>query len=124
MNLRRQQTGMSVLGLLVMAMIAGFFILCIIRLSPPYFEYLSIKNIVEKTATEHVPGEESLDDIRRKIATSFNTNQIYELKPRDVQVYREKGVTRINANYEVRVPIVWRIDAVLKLDDLEFIAGN
>ena len=54
----------------------------------------------------------------------FNTNQIYAIKIGDVEIYREKGNTYIDANYEARIPIAGRIDAVLKFDDLLFLAGQ
>jgi hypothetical protein len=68
--------------------------------------------------------KESISDIRRKIANIFNSNQIYLLDPRDVEVYTKEGKTYIDANYEVRLPIMWRIDAVLKFDDLLYQVGN
>jgi hypothetical protein len=66
---------------------------------------------------------ESTARIRRAIETRFNTNQIYELDPREVEIYRRKGKTYVDATYEVRLPIFGRIDAVLKFDDLIFELG-
>jgi len=102
----------------------GFFVMCAIRMAPPYFEYLSVKEIVSSVAMEHEPQTQSIGQIRRKLDNMFNTNQIYELDPADVEVYRKSGKTYIDANYEVRVPVMGRIDAVLKFDDLLYVAGN
>ena len=63
-------------------------------------------------------------DIRRRVAMMFNTNQIYDLAPKDVEVFRKDGVTYIDASYEKRVPIMGNIDAVMKFDDLKVVAGN
>ena len=68
--------------------------------------------------------KQSIRQIRHNLDMTFNTNQIYELKPRDIKIYNKKGKTHIDANYEVRVPIVWRIDGVLKLDDLHYTVGS
>lgn len=70
------------------------------------------------------PATESPSDIRRKFANIFNTNQIYGLDYKEVEIYNKGGKTYIDANYEVRLPIIWRIDAVLKLDDLFYEVGN
>ena len=115
---------MSIPGMLLIAMMVGFFVMCAIRMAPPYFEYLSVKEIVQKVALEYDPATESTGQIRRKLDNLFNTNQIYELDPRDVEVYRKDGKTYIDANYEVRIPVMGRIDAVLKFDDLLYIAGT
>jgi hypothetical protein len=124
MNTRQRQTGMSIPGMLVIAIMVGFFVMCIIRMTPPYFEYLSVKDIIQQVVMEHEPETQSIGQIRRRIDNLFNTNQIYELQAKDVEVYRKDGKTFIDASYEVRIPVMGRIDAVLKFDDLKYVAGN
>lgn len=124
MNTRQHQSGMSILSILVILLMVGFFILCAIRIIPPYTEYLTVRGIVSKMAMETDPVTESPSDIRRKFANLFNTNQIYKLDYKEVEIYSKGGKTYIDANYEVRLPIIWRIDAVLKLDDLFYEVGN
>jgi hypothetical protein len=115
---------MSIPGMLAVAIMVGFFVMCIIRMAPPYTEYLSVKSIIEQVTMEFDPQTQSIGDIRRRIDFMFNTNQIYELKHKDVEVFRKDGKTFIDARYEVRVPVMGRIDAVLKFDDLLYVTGN
>ena len=124
MNTRQRQSGMSILGILFIMLMVGFFIMCAVRILPPYVEYLSVKDIVSRVAEETDPVTESPADVRRKFANIFNTNQIYKLNYKDVEIYSKNGKMYIDANYEVRLPIIWRIDAVLKLDDLLYQVGN
>ena len=118
------QRGMSIPGMLIVAAMVGFFVMCAIRMVPRYLEYLSIREIVSTIATEYNPEEDSISDIRRKIETIFNTNQIYDLKPKDVEVFTKDGRTFIDARYESRVPIMGNIDAVMHFDDLEVETGK
>ena len=124
MNTRQRQSGMSILGILSIMLMVGFFIMCAVRIVPPYVEYLSVKDIVSRVAAETDPVTESPSDVRRKFANIFNTNQIYKLDYRDVEIYPKNGKMYIDANYEVRLPIIWRLDAVLKLDDLLYEVGS
>jgi uncharacterized protein YeeX (DUF496 family) len=124
MNTRQHQRGMSIPGILAIMAMVGFFVMCALRMTPPYFEYLSVREIVNTIAREHNPEEEDIADIRRRVAMMFNTNQIYDLAPKDVEVFRKDGVTYIDASYEKRVPIMGNIDAVMKFDDLKVVAGN
>jgi hypothetical protein len=124
MTARRRQSGMSMLGILIIMLMVGFFAMCVIRMTPGYLEYLSVKEIIAGIAMEVDPVKDDIRDIRRKIATIFNTNQIYLLNPDDVEIYSKEGKTYIDANYEVRLPVMWRIDAVLKFDDLLYQVGN
>jgi hypothetical protein len=115
---------MSIPGMLAVAIMVGFFVMCIIRMAPAYTEYFSVKSIIEQVTMEFDPQTQSIGDIRRRIDFMFNTNQIYELKHKDVEVFRKDGKTFIDARYEVRVPVMGRIDAVLKFDDLLYVTGN
>jgi hypothetical protein len=119
-----QQRGMSIPGMLIIAAMVGFFVMCSIRMVPRYLEYLSIREIVTTIAREYNPEEQDLGDIRRRVDTMFNTNQIYDLKPKDVEIFHEKGKTYIDASYEVRVPIMGVIYAVMVFDDLQIETEN
>lgn len=124
MNTFSQQRGMSIPGMLIIAAMVGFFIMCVIRLGPRYLEYLSIREIVTTIAREYNPEEQDLGDIRRRVDTMFNTNQIYDMNPKEVEIFHEKGKTYIDANYEVRVPIMGIVDAIMTFDDLEIETGD
>ena len=124
MTTRQRQAGLSIPSMLAVAVMVGFFVMCAIRMVPRYFEFLSVREIVTTIAREHNPKEENIGDIRRRVAKMFNTNQIYDLKPKEVEVYRKDGETYIDASYEVRLPVMGRIEAVLVFDDLKYVAGN
>lgn len=124
MATRRHQSGMSVLGILAILLMLGFFAMNIIRMVPPFLEYLSVKDIIARIAMDPDSGNSSNSDIRRKIANIFNTNQIYLLDPNEVEIFSKGGKTYIDANYEVRLPVMWKIDSVLKFDDLLYAVGS
>ena len=120
----RRQQGMGLLGLLLIAMMVGFFVMSAIRIAPGYIEYLSVRDIVIRVVEEYNPEEDTFVDLRRKLADFFNTNQIKSLKAQDIEITRREGKVIVNANYEQRIPLVWRVDAVVRYDDLEFVAGE
>jgi hypothetical protein len=124
MKMLRRESGMSIIGTIAILIMLGFFAMCILRMLAPYTEYLSVKDIIQRIATDPETVGKSARDIKRKIDFVFNTNQIYELDHKDVNVFRRKGKQYIDANYEVRLPIMWRIDAVLKFDDLLYQVGD
>ena len=123
MKSRQSQAGMSIPGMLVIAIMVGFFVMCGIRMTPVYLEYLTVKRIMEDVASEFKPEEDQIRDIRRKISNMLNTNQVYGLEPKEVEVFRKDGKTIIDASYEARIPIMGRIDAVMNFDDLIYVAG-
>ncbi len=59
MREHKRQSGMSIPGMLIIAAMVGFFIMCVIRLGPRYLEYLSIREIVSTIAREYNPDSEA-----------------------------------------------------------------
>ena len=123
MKMRQRQAGMSIPGMLVIAIMVGFFVMCGIRMTPIYLEYLTVKRIMEDVASEFKTEEDTIADIRRKISNMLNTNQVYLLKPKEVEVFRKEGKIMIDSNYEARFPVMGIIDGVLRFEDLTFVAG-
>lgn len=124
MKTRRRQSGMSMLGMLAIAVMVGFFAMCGLRIAPSYFEYLTVKDLITKVATEHGAETKTARELRRSISTNLNTNQVYGMSAKDVEIYRKEGKMFIDANYEARIHVMGRIDAVMSFDDLKFEVGK
>ena len=124
MKLRHRQSGMSILGMLIIGIMVGFFVMVGLRMAPSYFEYLTIKDAVTKTATEYEADKKTLTQLRTRVTNLFITNQVYGYNPDDVKIYRKDGKTYIDANYEARIHVVGRIDAVMNFDDLKLEVGQ
>ena len=124
MKLRHRQSGMSILGMLIIGIMVGFFVMVGLRMAPSYFEYLTIKDAVTKTATEYDADKKTLSQLRVRVTNLFITNQVYGYNPDDVKIYRKDGKTYVDANYEARIHVVGRIDAVRNFDDLKLEVGQ
>ena len=124
MKTRQRQSGMSILGILTIGIMVGFFAMCGLRMAPSYFEYLTVKDILIKVATEYGAEAKTARELRRSISTNLNTNQVLGIHPKDIEIYRKEGKTYIDGTYEVRIPIFGRIDAMIRFDDLLFEVGK
>ena len=123
MNIRHRQSGMSLLGMLAIAIMVGFFVMCGLRLAPSYFEYLTIKEVVTKVAGDFDADKKTIRELRRRMESLLNTNQVYGVNPKDIEIYRKDGKTFIDANYEARIHVMGRIDAIMNFDDLKVQVG-
>jgi hypothetical protein len=119
-----RQQGMGMLGMLTIGVMVGFFVMSGIRIAPGLIEYQTIRELVIQAAEGYDDDEDTIADIRRALSGSFNMNQIKTIKPRDIEIIRKDGKVMLNANYEDRIPLFWRIDVVVKYDDLVFVAGE
>lgn len=124
MSIRHRQSGMSIVGILAIATMVGFFVMCALRLAPSYFEYLTVKEVVTKVAGEYDADKKTIRELRRSMENLLNTNQVYGVKSKDIEIYRKDGKTFIDANYEARIHVMGRIDAVMNFDDLKLQVGQ
>ncbi len=124
MKTRSRQSGMSLLGMLTIAIMVVFFAMCGLKMGPSYFEYRAVKGIITKVATEYGAESKTARELRRSISTNLNTSQILGIHAKDIDIYREEGKTFIDANYESRVEIMGSIDAIISFDDLKFEVGK
>ena len=117
-SLHSRQRGFSFWGIALNVLIFGAFFVFVLRVAPLYVEYLTVKDVIARAGAEYDPSKQGLGDIRAHIRKLLNTSQIYVITADDVEIVREKGKVVIDANYEVRFPLVWIIDGVMKFEDL------
>lgn len=117
-SLHSRQRGFSFWGIALNVLIFGAFLVVVLRVAPLYVEYLTVKDVIARAGAEYDPSKQGLGDIRTHIRKLLNTSQIYVITADDVEIIREKGKVVIDANYEVRFPLVWIIDGVMKFEDL------
>jgi len=92
----------------------------LLRVTPGYLEYLSVKDVVAGVAAESQANESTVVDVKLQLAKLLKTNQVTGINIDDIEVYRERGIIIIDARYELRFPLFWIFDGVMKFDDLLF----
>ncbi len=114
----RRQRGASFWSFAGNVFLLGVFLLIILRIAPAYMEYLTIKDIIERAAQEYDPERNTIQDVHVRVRKLLLTNQVYDFKVEDIEIFRERGRIVIDANYERRFPLLWIVDGVMTFDDL------
>lgn len=111
--MRRQQSGITLIGFIIVLAVVGVFAYVGMKLVPMYSEYYSVKQALKGLATE--PGIASQDAKRiedlffRRLYISYAEN----VKPENVQVKRgPEGGWVVNVAYELRKPMIGNLDVV------------
>ncbi len=120
----KQQAGMSFLGIAVIAIMIGFFVVAGLAMAPSYMEHMTIRKVMEDIVNSPDAENNSTAAMRKRISRAFDTNRIDGMKASDVVLSRKDGRLHVNANYESRVHIMFNIDAVMVFDDLQYTVGN
>jgi hypothetical protein len=110
-----KQSGMSALGLLIMALVLGFSALCVIKLAPVYMDFWSIKGIIDSVEREPAAKELTKNGIASLIVKRIDVNGIRDFDFADsVTIEKSTEQVSIELDYEVREELVGNIDVVLK----------
>ena len=122
---RERQSGFTLWTLALDLLVLSVALVLILRITPSYLEYLTVKDIVERTVEEFDPETQSALEIRTRIRKLLQTSQVDVIDASDIEIYRERRKIVIDANYEVRFPLFWIVDGVMNFDDLIFkVDGN
>lgn len=120
MQLRSRQTGIGMIQASVIIAVAGLLGLCAFRLVPIYIDHLTINKVLQNAATDPASGEMTAAQIRQSMQGAFLTNRIETINLKDIKFTTERGLIVMDASYEVRVPLIYNIDAVVVFDNLVF----
>ena len=120
MQLRSKQTGLGLLPMAVLLSVGGLLGLCVLRLAPVYLDHVTIRQIVKNAAEDPDSRNKTASEIRQSMQGAFITNRVETIKLRDIKFVTERNMIIMDANYEVRVPLIYNVDAVVKFDNLKF----
>ncbi len=114
----KRAMGFNIWAISINLLLLGALLVTALRIVPTYMEYLAVRDLITRAAQEYDPRNETVTDLKVRLAKLLNTNQVYDTSIDDIEVYRERGVVVIDANYEKRFPLFWILDGVMKFDDL------
>lgn len=120
MQLRSRQTGLGMIQWAVIISIAGLLGLCAFRLVPIYLDHITIRQVVKNAAEDPESRKMTAAEIRKSMQGAFLTNRIETIKLNQIKFKTERGLITMDASYEVRVPLIYNIDAVVKFDNLVY----
>lgn len=120
MQMRSRQTGLGMIQWAAIIGVVGLLGLCAFRLVPVYLDHMTIRQVVKNAANDPVSREMSASEIRKSMQGAFLTNRIDTIKLNDIKFTTDRSMIIMDASYEVRVPLVYNIDAVVKFDNLVY----
>ncbi|MGA9422299.1 MAG: DUF4845 domain-containing protein [Rhodanobacteraceae bacterium] len=110
--------GITLIGFLILLIVAGFFAYLAMRLVPVYVEYFGVVKALEQVKSEPGSAQKSLYDLRRDLNLKFDTQYVDEadVTPEDITLERESGGATLRIHYERRVPFIYNVDLLATFD--------
>ena len=115
MKLKREQQGMTLMGMIMVLAVVGFFIYCGMKVVPMYSEFSGVKEAMEAVAQEPNIANSSKGKIIELLNRRFNISYVENVKPEHITLDTKKGA-KLSVNYEVRVPLMYNLDVVGKFE--------
>lgn len=110
-----KQRGLSLIGLVMVLGLLGFFAFLFMRLFPVYSEYMSVIESMNAVAAEPGISNKSPDMIKASLYKRFNISYVESVKPEHIIIDRKRGNT-MQIKYEVRKPLAYNLDFVAMFD--------
>ena len=114
----RKQSGMTMIGWMVIMGVVLFFVYIAINLLPVYYQHYAIRTAVESLADEPGIRTKTKNEIYSLIEGRFTVNQIDNVRPRDLKIEKSRdGRQYIHVDYDVVVPLFSNVSALLEFDE-------
>jgi hypothetical protein len=106
---------MTLLGFVIVLVIAGFFAFIIMKLFPPYAEHHAVRQAMLELASEPGVAQKSPAEIRKMLDAKLYINYV-TLKPEAIKVDRTGQGYTLTIKYESRGNMVGNLDYVVTFD--------
>ncbi len=106
---RRQQSGMTLVGMVLWGVVIVFVALVAMKLVPAYAEFITIKKILTDIGSEAGLKDMSNAEIRDRFARRAMVDNISTVTPADLRISREGGKIVVSVEYTFQTPLVANI---------------
>ena len=109
---RRQQRGMSLIGLMAWAIIIGFIGYVAVRVLPTVNEFLTVQRAVDRVAADSPP---TVGEVRKAFDKQKDIEySISSISGKDLEVTKENEKLVIRFAYDKEIPLVEPVYLLLK----------
>ncbi|OED41103.1 hypothetical protein ACH42_14825 [Endozoicomonas sp. (ex Bugula neritina AB1)] len=111
-GLKSKQSGAGLLGWLTGLLVLGLSITLLSKVVPFYLDDYAIKKVVASLDEQTGSDDASIRQVRIWLEKGLKTNLI-KMKPDELKVFKENGLTAVDIDYERRLNFLYNIDLIL-----------
>lgn len=114
-NLKTQR-GVSKLGLLLVAVLLGFFFTFGLKVGPIYVDHNLIVGLCQDLIDNGEANNMTVNDVRNRVSNTLRINNITDFDLSSIRMRKESDEAIITVAYEKRVPLIANLDIVAVFD--------
>ena len=122
---RRSQTGISLMGFVIVLAVVGFFAFLLMKIFPAYSEYYNVVSAMEKVRKEPGAARWTPSEILGALDRYFTVNYVDEknVNRRSFVIKRSGLGYTLSVKYERRESLLYNLDYVAKFERTVQISG-
>ena len=115
---RSRQSGISLIGFLIILIVLGFFAFLFMKLYPAYYEYYNVVGAMEAIKREPAAARWSPAEILTSLDKRMYINYVDEkfVNKRSFTIKRAGTGYTLSVHYERREPLIYNLDYVATFD--------
>lgn len=117
--MKRTQSGMTLIGFVLVLAVVGVFIYVGMKVIPMYSEYYGVRQAMKGLALEPGINNASPDKIRNLFFRRLYVNYAEHVEQKHVKIDRIDNGWKMRVAYEVRKPLIANLDVVGVFDTTE-----
>jgi hypothetical protein len=116
-TMKSKQTGITLIGFLIVLVVVAFFGYMAMKLVPAYSEYMGVVKAMNQESTDGVDGK-TLDAIRRDLMYKFSMQYVGDdtIAPSDITVTHDNGGNQLKVSYDKQTPFIYNIDFLVHFE--------
>lgn len=116
--MHHKSKGITLIGFVIVLVVAGFFAYVAMKLIPAYTEYFGVVKSMDQLSKEPGVASKSLDQLRRDLGFKFSTQYVDEqnVPLSSVTAVRDAGKVILRTAYERRIPFMYNVDLLVSFD--------
>ena len=115
----KRQSGITLIGFVIILVIAAFFVYTAMKLVPAYMDYFNVSKALNTVATQSTSGNMSVDEVRRQLDTQ-QLSQYFadeDIATGNVQVVTNtNGGSSLKLSYDKKIPWIYNIDFLVHFE--------
>ena len=121
--MQTNQKGLTAWGMIIIIALIGFFTLLAVRLVPVYLENYKVTKSLDTLLGTAIEDRSSAG-LMKMFMRRMEVNDIEHVRQQDIKMEKQDNGFVMDVNYEVRVPIIGNVDAVVKFHNRQEIPAR
>jgi len=122
--MKSKQTGITLIGFLVVLMVVGFFGFMAMKLVPAYTEFMGVTKAMNQLASDGSAGTAA--QVRSSLMKKLDFQYVSDdtITPQDITLTRSGNETQLNVSYDKRIPFLYNIDFLVHFEKSVALSGR